>query len=131
MLWSAHMGEKGRVLGLGGVFFKSKDPQKLCEWYRTCLGMHIESDFDGGIFKLETLPKEGYTIWSAFPEESEYFKGSDKGYMMNLLVDDVAAILDRVKTEGGTVAGGPEQTEFGVFAWVIDPEGNKIELWKP
>ena len=123
--------EKGKVLGIGGIFFKAREPKKLCAWYQNCLGLKVEADFDGGTFQLDTLPDEAYSIWSAFPADTNYFKGSKKDYMINFVVDDVSAVLARVKEAGGHVAGGPESSEYGDFGWVIDPEGNKIELWKP
>lgn len=123
--------EKGTVIGIGGVFFKAEDPEGLCKWYETCLGMKVASDFTGGTFPISQMPEKGYSIWSAFPSNTKYLDGSTKGFMMNLVVDDVAAVLERVKKNGGNVAGGPEETEYGDFGWVIDPEGNKVELWKP
>ena len=122
---------KGRGLGIGGVFVRSADPAGLCDWYRRCLGLSLADDFDGVLFPQGALPEKAYGVWSAFPVDSPYFEGTSKGHLINFVVDDVAAVLDRVRTNGGEVAEGPENTDYGVFGWVIDPEGNKIELWAP
>ena len=123
--------ENGNVLGIGGLFFRSKEPEALVRWYKDCLGLTIATDFPGGMFDPKDLPEEAYSIWSVFPSDTTYLGDRSQGFMINFVVDDVAAVLEKVRAAGGEVSGGPEDTEYGVFGWVVDPEGNKIELWKP
>ncbi|MEE8524601.1 MAG: VOC family protein [Thermoanaerobaculia bacterium] len=121
-----------RVTGLGGVFFKTPDPDKLKDWYRKHLG--IESDPWGFSFlwrELEDPDQKGYTVWSPFPDSTEYFDPGEQPYMINYRVDDLEALLPVLEAEGVQVVGGPDQEENGKFAWIVDPEGRKIELWEP
>ena len=121
-----------RVTGLGGVFFKTPDPDGLKDWYRKHLG--IESDPWGFSFlwrELERPEKKGYTVWSPFPDKTDYFDPSEQPYMVNYRVDDLEALLPVLEAEGVRVVGGPDREENGKFAWIVDPEGRKIELWEP
>lgn len=120
-----------KVIGLGGVLFKSENPGELCDWYRRCLALDLDPTFDGAVFQSSKLSEKAYSLWAPFRSDSNHFKGGAKDFMINFMVDDVGAILERVRENGGNVAGGPEDTEFGIFGWVIDPEGNKVELWQP
>jgi predicted enzyme related to lactoylglutathione lyase len=120
-----------KVVGIGGVFFKSKNPKALCEWYRDSLGLSMEKDFEGFIFNKSALSEGAYAVLTPFKDSTEYFEPSDQNFMINLIVDDVDGVLYRVKANGGKIVGEPEDTEFGRFGWILDPEGNKIELWKP
>ncbi len=119
-----------KVLGLGGIFFKSDDPEALGEWYKKWLNMPIA--FPGGaVLPSAQVPKEAYSVWSAFPKDTDYMDPSPQPFMFNLMVDDVDEALKQVQEGGATIAGEIEESEYGRFGWFIDPDGNKVELWKP
>ena len=122
-----------KVLGIGGIFFKSPDPQKLCAWYSHWLGFNIESVSGTSFvpFRPSTMPKNGYTVWSAFSATTCYFSPSDKEFMFNLVVDDLDEALRQVTAGGAQPVGDVEVSEYGRFGWFIDPDGNKVELWQP
>ena len=122
-----------RVTGIGGVFFKSSDPERTVEWYRDHLG--IESGEFGG-FAFQWREKErpdetGYTVWSAFPSSTDYFSPSEQPFMINFRVEDLTGLIAALKEEGVRIVGGIEQHPNGKFAWILDPEGRKVELWEP
>lgn len=119
----------GKVLGLGGVFFKAADPKALIQWYNDNLGM--EMDEYGAQLPVSRLPAGSYCVLSPFSDTTEYFKPSQREFMINLIVDDVAACLTQVGSAGAQVMPEQEKSEFGTFGWFIDPAGNKIELWQP
>lgn len=119
-----------RILGLGGVFFRSDDPQRLTEWYATHLGLQID-DFGGVRFDPRTLPADAHTVWSPFKSTTEYFNPSTRQFMLNFVVDDVDAALRQVAAGGGKVVGNVEEYDYGRFGWFVDPDGNKIELLQP
>ena len=121
-----------RVTGIGGVFFKAKDPKALGEWYRTHLGMNVE-EWGGVTFRWdEDNPSaKGTTIWSPFKEDTSYFSPSTSSFMINFRVEDLHALLAKLREEGCSVEDKVEESDYGVFGWVIDPEGNKLELWQP
>lgn len=119
------------VRGIGGVFFKSKDPKKLQEWYEENLGLKPD---DGGYiyFKWSDLDAPGYTLWSPFPEDTKYFEPSQAESMINFVVSDIDQFVVELRGKGVDVdKRGVEDTEQGRFAWCMDPEGNRIELWEP
>lgn len=121
-----------RVTGIGGIFFKTKDPQKSKNWYQNHLG--IESDQYGATFKWlekENPEQEGNTVWNAFPEDTTYFNPSEQEFMVNYRVDDLEVLLTSLKEEGVTIVGEMQSFEYGKFAWILDPDGYKIELWEP
>lgn len=118
-----------KVLGLGGVFFKSSNPQELGAWYKKSLGMHV--DEYGASFPPGDIPEGGFTAWSPFRADTGYFQPSEKNYMFNLIVDDLEGCLEQVQKAGGTLVGAIDEHEYGRFGWFIDPEGNKVELWEP
>jgi len=120
-----------KVLGIGGVFFKSKDTEAIGQWYKTWLGFEIEPSFGGSVFFPGNLPANAYTVWSPFKADTDYFAPSANTYMINLIVDDVAAALAQVNEGGATLVGELESSEYGDFGWFMDPDGNKVELWKP
>lgn len=126
-------GKEGKVLGVGGVFFRAKDPARLGEWYRAVLGLAIESwgDTRGTSFAPADMPTNAFTVWSAFAEDTEYFGPSGQGFMINLVVDDLDRALENVNRGGGTVMPEREEADFGRFGWFEDPEGNRVELWEP
>lgn len=120
-----------RVTGIGGIFFKAKDPEKLKAWYRTHLG--IESESWGAVFHWRDDPRsaDAYTAWSVFTEETKYFEPGKKPFMINFRVADLHWLLEQLRAEGVEVDPKVEESEFGKFSWVMDPEGNRIELWEP
>ena len=120
-----------KVVGIGGVFFKAKDPKSLGEWYAQWLGFEIESSFGGTVLPADRLPRGAYSVWGPFEEATDYFKPSENPYMINLIVDDLDGVLARLKEGGAEIVGEKEVSEFGAFGWFVDPEGNKVELWQP
>ena len=122
-----------RVTGIGGIFFKSKDPKALAEWYRIHLGFNVE-DWGGVAFKWgspENPSGIGSTIWSPFKADTTYFAPSNASFMINYRVEDLHALLAQLRSEGCDVDTKVDESEFGKFGWVNDPEGNKLELWQP
>jgi len=119
-----------KVLGIGGVFFKCKDKDQLAQWYKDHLGF-VLGDYGGTDFEPSSAPKGGYTVWGPFADDTKYFAPSEKEFMINLMVDDVDALLAKVEQGGATVMEEKENSEYGYFGWFVDPEGNKIELWEP
>lgn len=124
---------KKRVIGLGGIFFKAKDPKKMYEWYEKHLGIKGKPDV-GGMFpwrRADDPTDETVTIWSIFPEQTKYFHPSTAPFMINYQVEDIDAVLEALRAEGVTIDPKREDHEYGRFAWIMDPEGNRIELWEP
>lgn len=121
-----------RVTGLGGVFFKCKDPKKMKSWYEKHLG--FKTDDYGGAFewrqKLDP-EKSGYTAWSPMKEDTNYFDPSEKQFMINYRVENLEKLLEVLKEEDVQIIGEIETYDYGKFAHIIDIEGNKIELWEP
>ena len=123
----------GKITGLGGVFIKAVDPKALADWYQQHLGI----DFNGNTyvdFPLED--KDGKTttgsnVLSFFKEDNAYFLPSKKPAMLNLRVEGLMSLLDRLRNNGVEIVGDPMDEEYGKFGWIMDPEGNKIELWEP
>jgi predicted enzyme related to lactoylglutathione lyase len=120
-----------RVTGIGGIFFKCKDPEAVKEWYSKHLG--IESDKYGAVFKWqqEEGASPGYTVWNPFKQTTGYFNPSDKDFMINYRVENLKQLIQTLKDEGVRVIGEIEEFDYGKFGWIMDPEGNKIELWEP
>jgi predicted enzyme related to lactoylglutathione lyase len=121
-----------RVTGIGGIFFKSKDPNRLREWYRKHLGINSES-WGGYAFKWSDDPRQGdgQTVWSIFPAETKYLEPSTAPFMINFRVADLPQLLTQLRAEGVEVDPKMDESEFGKFGWVMDPDGNRIELWEP
>jgi catechol 2,3-dioxygenase-like lactoylglutathione lyase family enzyme len=122
-----------KVTGIGGVFFKTPDSQATAAWYRDRLGLPIEP-WGGSVLHWRTLDdaeERGYTVWSPFALDADKFDPSDQPFMMNYRVDDLAALLDELRAGGVQIVGELEQHENGKFAWIMDPDGRKIELWEP
>ncbi len=124
-----------RVLGIGGIFFKARDPEALAAWYARHLGLEVE-DWGGVVFRPEaeaaTEPRrESYLTWSPFPADTEYFAPSAQPFMINFRVAELDELVKLLRAAGVTVEENPEASEFGRFAWVMDPEGNRVELWEP
>lgn len=119
-----------RVTGLGGFFFKCDDPKATKEWYKTHLG--IPADQYGWNFQWKDKEgNDGSTQWSTFDAATKYFAPSEKPFMVNYRVHDLEALLKVLKEEGVTIVGEMESYDYGKFGWILDPEGNKIELWEP
>ncbi len=122
-----------RVTGIGGVFFKAKDPKALGQWYKKHLGIDVQ-DWGGASFQWQTPEHpnpDGATVWSLFPDNTEYFQPGSSPFMVNYRVEDLDALLQILRKEGCQVDDKTENSDFGKFGWVVDPEGNKVELWQP
>ena len=123
---------RARVTGIGGIFFKAKDPKALVRWYRRHLGMHIEDTVALFTWRGGKDGKvKGHTVWSIFPAETKYFGEDGASFMINYRVKDLDAVLAALRGEGVEVARKIEDSEYGRFGWIADPEGNRIELWEP
>jgi predicted enzyme related to lactoylglutathione lyase len=121
---------KGRVTGIGGVLFKAKDNKALAAWYRDILGVPVQS-WGGAVFHLDEAGRPPAVAWNAFAETTDHFSPSSSAFMINYVVDDMDALLDRAKAAGVVVLKLDDQDTYGRFAWILDPEGNKVELWEP
>ena len=122
-----------RVTGIGGVFFKAREALALREWYREHLGVQIE-DWGGTAFRWVTPDNPtgtGTTTWSVFDAASTHFAPSTAPFMINYRVADLHSLLAALRAEGCAVDDGIDESEFGKFGWVTDPEGNRVELWEP
>lgn len=122
-----------RVTGIGGIFFKAKDAPSLQAWYKRHLGIDVQ-EWGGTAFTWsdeDGKPTGGMTIWSVSAEDSEQFEPGQAPFMINYRVEDLHAVVAELKSEGCNVLEKIDESEFGKFAWVIDPEGNKVELWQP
>jgi predicted enzyme related to lactoylglutathione lyase len=126
-------GHMKRVTGIGGVFFKVKDAPSLRAWYKRHLGIDVQV-WGGAAFDwtdAEGKPVAGTTSWCIDPQESDHFAPSSAPFMVNYRVEDLHALVKVLKEEGCNVLEKIDESEYGKFAWVIDPEGNKVELWQP
>jgi len=124
--------EMKKVTGIGGIFFKCKDPNKMKEWYQKHLGLN--TDKYGAVFEWRQgadTTKKGFTQWSPFNEKTKYFEPSTKDFMINYRVENLEALVEELKKEGVTIADKIETVEYGKFVHIIDVEGNKVELWEP
>lgn len=122
-----------RVTGIGGFFFRSDDPKQLMEWYRKHLGIQAGA-FGGWAFQWREKRRSqriGYTVFSPFEKDSSYFDPSEKAFMFNFRVANLKALLALLRREGVHVVDDVQDLPYGKFGWIIDPEGNKIELWEP
>lgn len=122
-----------RVTGIGGIFFKARDPKALGAWYKTHLGIDVQ-DWGGAAFRWngpDNPEGAGTTAWNLFAADTSYFAPSESPFMVNYRVDNLHALLDALRAEGVQVDFKVEESEYGKFGWVVDPEGNKIELWEP
>jgi|SRR6185312_6882766 len=115
-----------KILGIGGIFFTCEDPAALREWYARVLGFEL-AHWGGASFPPQP---RGQSTWSPFPANTKYFAPSERGFMINFMVDDLDAVLARAADAGVTPLGRDDQ-EYGRFAWLLDPAGVKIELWEP
>ncbi|MFZ1971766.1 MAG: VOC family protein [Candidatus Acidiferrales bacterium] len=128
----AAMEQRGRIIGIGGVFFKSADRDQMREWYSKHLGL---ADKGGGAMlpwrEHDDPKKEHVTVWTIFPASTDYFGPGHAQFMINYIVDDLDALLDRLKQEGVKIDPKRMDESYGRFAWIYDLDGNKIELWQP
>ena len=126
------MSQQGRILGIGGIFFKSANQQQMQEWYAKHLGL---ADSGHGVMlpwrEKDNPESEQMTVWSIFPGNTRYFEPSPASFMVNYIVDDLQALLDRLAKEGVRIDPKRQDESYGRFAWIYDPDGNKIELWQP
>ncbi|PRC95135.1 VOC family protein [Solimicrobium silvestre] len=127
---SAPVETAGHITGVGGVFFKAKDPKALAAWYRDVLGMPLEV-WGGAALRYDAPKHPSALIWNAFPASTKYFAPSTSQFMINYAVDDMDALISRLLAKGVTVLKRTDDDPNGRFAWILDPEDNKIELWEP
>lgn len=121
-----------RVTGIGGVFFKCQSPDKMKNWYQKHLG--LETDAYGTSFEwrqAEDANKKGYTAWSPFQKNTDYFGKADQDYMINYRVENLEALVEELRKEGVEIVDEIESFEYGKFVHIVDVEGNRIELWEP
>lgn len=124
-----------KVTGIGGVFFKCKDPNAVNEWYKTHLG--FDTSPYGTSFEWHQIDpdsgetKKGLTQWNPFAENTKYFEPSPKDFMINYRVDNLEALVEQLNNEGVTIVDKIEDSEYGKFVHIIDVEGNKVQLWEP
>ncbi len=125
---------KKRVTGIGGVFFKTEDPKKLKEWYGKHLGLPVD-EYGASFQWIDIDHKDAnvpaLTAWSPFKSDTTYFNPSEKPYMFNYRVENLVELLKILKEEGVEIVGEMQEFSYGKFGWIMDPEGNKIELWEP
>ncbi len=120
-----------KVTGIGGIFFKCKDPKKMTEWYQKHLGLNTNpygATFDW--YESADSTKKAQTQWTPFPETSKYFEPSTKDFMINYRVADLVALVEELKKEGVTIVDKIETYDYGKFVHIIDAEGNKVQLWE-
>jgi predicted enzyme related to lactoylglutathione lyase len=128
-----------RVTGIGGIFFKSENPEQLYDWYEKHLGIQREPHGQGASFHWcepraadgTELGPEGLTAWSIFPQTTKYFGTSKASFMVNYRVDNIEALLEDLKNSGIEIDPHREDYDYGRFAWITDPDGTRIELWEP
>jgi predicted enzyme related to lactoylglutathione lyase len=121
-----------RVTGIGGVFFKSPNPKALTAWYAEHLGIQL-NDWGGAAFDWsdEVPPTTGTTAWSIFPETTKHFGPGPQTAMINYRVDDLDGLLAKLEASGVAIDPKREDAGYGRFAWITDPDGNRVELWQP
>ena len=120
----------GHITGVGGIFFKSKDPKALAAWYRDVLGLRLEA-WGGATLGYDAPGHPPVLVWNAFPENTDYFAPSTRSYMVNFAVDDLDAFVTRLEKKGVKILKRDDSDPNGRFAWILDPDGTKIELWEP
>lgn len=121
-----------KVTGVGGIFFKTKDPEKMKEWYNKNLGL-VTNEY-GSVFEFRESDKpenKAYSVWSPFKDDTDYFQPSEKEFMINYRVENIEALVEELQKSGVTICDEIETYEYGKFVHILDPENNKIELWEP
>ncbi|WP_197026669.1 VOC family protein [Caulobacter sp. UNC358MFTsu5.1] len=127
---AVHAEPAGRITGVGGVFVKSKDPKALARWYRDVLGIAVEP-WGGAALRYDAPGHPPAVAWNALPSASSYTSPSTREFMIDFAVDDLDAFLARLEAKGVTVLKRDDTDPSGKFAWILDPDGTKIELWQP
>ncbi len=119
-----------KVRGVGGLFFKCEEPEKLAKWYKDNLGFELDGP-TYGMFNPHESKEHDRTVWSTFSADSDYFGAKEQAFMFNFIVDDVRAMIEQVVKAGAKQAGEIVEESYGDFGWFIDPAGFKVELWSP
>jgi predicted enzyme related to lactoylglutathione lyase len=120
-----------KVTGIGGIFFRVREPEKIAAWYQQHLGISVKDGHADFIWREHERPDQiGRTVWSVFPEDTDYFGPSKPAFMINYRLENLEQMLAQLRREGVTVEK-VEEYDYGRFAWITDPEGNRIELWEP
>lgn len=121
-----------KVTGVGGIFFKTKDPEKMKEWYNKNLGL-VTNEY-GSVFEFRESDRpenKAYSVWSPFKDDTDYFQPSEKEFMINYRVENIEELVEELQKSGVTICDEIETYEYGKFVHILDPENNKIELWEP
>ncbi|MDX1960490.1 MAG: VOC family protein [Leptospiraceae bacterium] len=121
-----------KITGIGGVFFKTENPKELSNWYKEHLGLTLE-EWGGGLINWENDQKKdnGISVWSVAPKDTKWFQPSESNFMINYRIDNMEEMIEQLKKGNVKILQGPEYHENGVFLWIMDPAGNKVELWEP
>ena len=123
---------KRHIRGIGGIFFKAQDPTSLKSWYRDNLGIDAGDYGTSFLWRDADDPtREAQTVWSPFPQNTTYFEPSTSPFMINYIVEDLDILLAELREKGVSMDDRIDNTEYGRFAWISDPEGNRLELWEP
>jgi predicted enzyme related to lactoylglutathione lyase len=120
----------GRITGFGGIFVKSKDPKALMAWYRDVLGIKLEA-WGGAMLSYDAPGHPPVVVVNAFSQKTDYMDPSKREFMLNFAVDDLTAFVERLKTKGVSILKRDDTDPSGNFAWIVDPDGTKVELWQP
>jgi predicted enzyme related to lactoylglutathione lyase len=120
-----------KVTGIGGIFFKCQDPEKVRQWYADHLGFNTDAYGTCFEWRQAETGEKGFSQWSTFPADTKYFEPSSNQYMINYRVEDLVALVDQLKSGGITIVDEIQEFEYGKFVHILDIEGNKIELWQP
>ena len=118
-----------KITGVGGIFFKSPDPKKLADWYRDVLGLDIQS-YGASLLSYDAEGHPPFVVWTPFAADTTYYEPSTREFMVNFAVDDLDAFLAQIEAKAVAVLGRQDY-DYGRFAWILDPDGTKIELWQP
>jgi predicted enzyme related to lactoylglutathione lyase len=121
--------DMARITGIGGIFFKARDPKALSAWYRDTLGLSVES-WGGAMLQYDAPGHPPLAVWNPFAADTKHFEPSTREFMINFAVDDLDAMLKQLEDKGVTILARDDSDPHGRFAWILDPEGTKIELWQ-
>lgn len=121
-----------KITGIGGVFFKTQNPKELAEWYKKYLGLNLEA-WGGAVLRWpqDLAEDKGATVWHVAAQDTKWFSPSESSFMINYRIDNTDEMLVQLKAGNVEIVKGPEYHENGVFIWIMDPAGNKLELWEP
>ncbi len=125
------MKKKGRVTGIGGIFFKTNKPEQIKSWYHEHLGLTTDQYGTSFEWREKGSKNKGFTQWSPFTADTNYFSPSEKEFMINYRVEHIEALIEQLKEDGVTVLDEIETFDYGKFVHILDPDNNKIELWEP